>query len=259
MESILSGLAEKPADIKADGDFLGGFTPLESNIYDLTVKLAYITVSAGGAKCLNVTFVTGDKRELRQQFWLTSSTAKGCLTYYVNQKTMEKQFLPGFTMGQHLSLLTTGQELHQLTLEKRHIKLYSYEAKAEVPTEVNMCVAMLGKQVSAGIVQNLVDKNIASGKVNADGTKEYIPSGETRIENEVVKLFRTRDKMTVAEITAKAESAEFAGKWLDKNKGIVIDKTKKTNAGAQNVHGVAGTVSNAAMATTDAAIGSLFA
>lgn len=252
-DSLLAGLADT-ADVKDDGDFLGGFTPFETDIYDFTVKLAYLDVAKSGAKCMNVVLTAVDGRELRQQLWLTSGTAKGCLPYYTNKKTLEKHFLPGFIAAKHLALLTTGKEVHQLALETRHIKLYSYEAKAEVPTEVNMCVEMIGKPVTAGVTKNIVDVNSDSGTVDAAGKKIYIPSGKTRVENEAEKLFRTRDRMTVTEITAKATEAVFAGKWLGKNKGQTKDKTS-TQSGVEGKATVAAAMTNAASAD----LGALFA
>lgn len=231
-ESVLAGL-EAPSDIKDAGDFLGGYTPFESGLYDMTVKLAYFSVSKGGAKCLNVTFVDPTGKELKQQFWVTSGTAKGGKSYYTNPKTIEKHFLPGFTLAKHLSLLTAGKELHKLTLEDRTIKLYSAEAQAEVNTPVPMALEMLGKTVTAGIIKRVVNKTKDSGTVNTAGTKIYIPIAETRIENEVVKLFRAKDKMTVTEILAKETVGSFVIKWGDKNTGITEDKTTIRSGGIE--------------------------
>jgi hypothetical protein len=255
MNDLLDGLAPA-ADIKDDGDFLGGFAPLESDLYDCTVKLAYLTASDGGAKCMNVTFITADGRELKQQFWMTSSKAKGGMNYYTNKKTLEKHYLPGFIMATHLSQLTAaGKEVHQLTVENRHIKLYSFQDKKEVATEVPMFVEMLGKPVTLGVVQQLVDVNSDSGTVDANGKKIYVPTGKSRKENEVVKMFRTRDKMTVTEITAKATEAVFAEKWLTKNKGVTVDKTSK-GSGVEGKASTSGTVANP---ETAANLGALFA
>jgi len=252
MSSLLDGL-DATADVKEDGDFLGGFSPFESDLYTFTVKLAYFTVSAGGAKCLNVTFKDANDRELKQQFWITSGTAKGCLPYYINQKTLEKHFLPGFTAAKHLALLTTGKEISKLTLEDKHIKLYSYDAKAEVATSVPMCVEMLGKPIICGVVKRLTDATKDSGTVDAAGKKIYSATGEVKIENEVVKLFHARDKRTVTEILAKATEAEFADKWLKKWKGNTEDKTSKQS-------GVAGKATAAATASTASGVdlGALF-
>lgn len=253
-ESIMAGLGAVEG-VKEDGDFLGGYSPFETDLYDFVITAAYFTLSKGGAKCLNVNFKQ-DKRELKQQFWITSGTSKGCLPYYVNQKTGEKSYLPGYTAAHDLAKLTcAGKELNQLAAEERHIKLYNREAKAEVPTKVLMCTEMLNKPVTAGVIKRLVDRTKATGVVDANGKAVYAPTGEFRTENEVVKFFRTRDRMTVTEIKVQAEKAEFATRWLDKYFGTTEDKRSKNNGIAGGV-----TAGSAATAPADnAAVAGLFA
>ena len=230
-ENLFGGI-ETGDDIKDKGDFLGGFSAFESDIYDFIIETAYITVADSGAKALNIELKT-EKRTLKQQFWFTSGKSKGCKNFYINQKTGDKEYLPGFIMCRHLSLLcASGKEFHQLTVENRTVKLYNKDAKKEMPTLVPMCVEMLGKPISAGVIKRLVDKNKDSGTVDKDGNKVYVATGESRTENEVVKFFRTKDRMTVTEILAKAEKAEFADKWLDAWKGKVEDRTAKNNGTA---------------------------
>ena len=253
------GSMETGADIKDDGDFLGGYSPFESGLYDFIVELAYLTTSAGGARCLNVVLKDTTGKELKQQFWYTSGTSKGCKNFYLNNSG-EKQYLPGFIMAQHLSKLTTGGKDFapgQLVVETRTIKLYNAEAKKEVPTEVAMCTEMLGKPVTGGVIKRIVDKNKKSDQTDASGKIVYLPTGETRVENELVKFFRTRDRMTVTEILGKAEQAAFAEKWAAKWTGQVEDKSSKNNQG-----GTAGLPSVGAGApvsqASSAAVSSLF-
>jgi len=252
-ENLFGGI-ETGEDIKDRGDFLGGFEALDSDIYDFVVESAYITIADSGAKCLNTVFKSGN-RTVKQQFWFTSGKTKGCKNFYINQKTLEKEFLPGYIMARHLALLAAnGKELHQLTVEKRTIKLYNKDAKKELPTEVPMCVEMLGKSVSAGVIKRLVDKTRDSNTVDKNGNKIYVATGETRHENEIDKFFRTRDRMTVTEIMAKAETAEFAAKWLDRWKGKIDDRTAK-NTGTVGAPGApaqaAATGANAADSGAD--------
>ena len=256
------GGMETGSDIKDDGDFLGGYSPFESGLYDFTVVLAYLTTSAGGARCLNVTLKDTSGKELKQQFWYTSGTAKGCKNFYVNNDG-EKQYLPGFTMAQHLAKLTTGGKDFapgHLVVEPRTIKLYNAETKKEVPTEVAMCVEMLGKPVTGGVLKRIVDKNKKSDQTDANGKVVYIPTGETRVENELVKLFRTRDRMTVTEILGKAEQAVFAEKWANKWTGQVEDKSTKGSgqAGTAGLPALGGAAPTASSAASSAAVSSLF-
>ena len=256
------GSMETGTDIKDDGDFLGGYSPFESGLYDFTVLLAYLTTSASGARCLNVTLKDTSGKELKQQFWYTSGTSKGCKNFYINNDG-EKQYLPGFVMAQHLAKLTTGGKDFapgQLVVEPRTIKLYNAEAKKEVPTEVAMCVEMLGKPVTGGVIKRIVDKNKKSDQTDASGKAVYLPTGETRIENELVKFFRTRDRMTVTEILGKAEKGVFAEKWANKWTGQVEDKsTKNGQAGTAGLPAVgAGAAAPGATTASSAVVNSLF-
>ena len=207
----------------------GGNRILDSGLYNCTVETAYISKAASGALGLVVNFKTDDGRSLRQTFWMTSGSAKGCKNYY--EKDGEKYYLPGFILANSLSLLTTGQEISQLETEKKVIPLYNPEAKAEVPTKVDMVMDMLGKEILVGVLKTIVDKT----KKN-EATGIYEPTGETREENEVDKFFRARDKMTTAEIRAQAPEANFYKVWSEKWTGKVREKAK---GAGQAVGGVA--------------------
>ena len=89
-----------------------------------------------------------------------------------------------------------------------------------------MFTQMLNQKIKAAVANNLVDKRVT----NDAGV--YVASGETREENEGVKIMRERDSMTVTEITAEVEEASFAALWIEKNKDQVFDKsTKNVTAG----------------------------
>lgn len=233
--------------IASEKDSLGGGGVLDSGAYEATIKLAYGTVSGGGAKGLVVHFETKDGRNFRNTFWMTSGNAKGCKNYY-EDKNGQKQYLPGYLQATALSLLTVGKELADLDFEEKVANVYSPEAKAEVPTKVPMAVELLGKEIVVGLIKQIVDKT-AKGD---DG--QYHPTGETREENDVDKLFRASDLKTTAEIRAKAETAEFHGSWVAKWAGKVRDKSTKGGAGAAGAPKAAG----AAAAGTKKPTNSLF-
>lgn len=226
----------------------GGNYILDSGLYTCTVETAYITKAASGALGMVVNFKTEDGRSLRQTFWLTSGSAKGCKNYY--EKDGEKHYLPGFILANSLSLLTTGMEINQLETEKKVIPLYNPEAKAEVPTKVDMVMDLLGKEILVGVLKTIVDKT----KKNA-ATGIYEPTGETREENEVDKFFRARDKMTTAEIRAQAPEATFYKVWAEKWTSKVKEKAK----GAKQAAGSLGTPKAAATGEIKRPTTSLFA
>jgi len=219
---ILSNL-KSDSTIKGEADNLGGgFAPLDSALYDFTIELAFITIAPSEAVALNLHLATNNGKKLRQQLWMTSNKAKGCLNYYINKKSGEKCYLPGFNQANALCLLTIGKEISAATTEIKVINLYDHTVKKDVPTKVEMLTELLGKQVTAGVIKQNVDKTAKNAQ-----TGTYDPTGEIKVENEIDKLFRFKDGMTVPEIRAKSTEALFKGQWAEKWEGQVKDKTTK--------------------------------
>ena len=221
-------------DIKEEVDSLGsGFVLLNSGLYEGIVKLAFISTADSEALALNVTIQREDETEVTQQFWMTSGKAKGCKNYY--EKDGVKNYLPGFLLANSLCQLTTGKGISELETEVRVVNLWNKDAKAKIPTKVNMVVDVLNKPIVFGIIKQTVDKNAK----NDAGM--YVATGETREENEIDKFFRAEDRMTVAEIKAKADVAVFADTWATKWTGVVKNKVKGAAAGAGKPGAPAGT------------------
>lgn len=225
--SLLKNLETK-AGVEGEKDILGGGGALESGLYDLTIKVAYVSTSSGGALALNTIFDYNGK-EVRQQFWMTSGNDKGNKNTYT--KDGKEFYLPGFISANSLALLTVGKEISQLDLEEKTIKLYDFEAKGEVPTKVQVFTELTGQTITAGVQKQTVDKNIDSGQVDGNGRKIYVPSGETRDINEVVKFFRADDGLTVPEIEAQVTEAKFKNDWDAKYTGKTINKAKGSKDG----------------------------
>ena len=119
--SLLASLATD-SSIQNETDSVGS-SVLDSNIYPSTVETAYINKSDGGALGLVCTFKSGNKT-IKQTFWMTSGTAKGCKNYY-EDKNGEKKYLPGFIQANALALLTVGQEISALDTETKVIKAWN--------------------------------------------------------------------------------------------------------------------------------------
>ena len=236
--SLLKNL-KSDESIANERDSVGGGGPLDSDIYLATVKLAYLTKSEGGAIGLVLNAQTEGKREIRQTLWMTSGTAKGAKNYY-EDKNGEKQYLPGFIIANSLALLTVGKEISELDTEQKVVNVYSSQAKAEVPTKVDMLTELLGQEILIGLIKQTVDK-----PAKADATGTYKATGETRDENEIDKLFRARDSMTTTEIRAQASEAAFHAIWKAKWQGEVRNKAK----GASGNAGVPGGAKPAAAGT----------
>ena len=210
------------SSISAAEDSVGSsFGPVDSAVYEAKITMAYTDKSKGGALSLNITLDTS-AGEVRETIWMTSGNAKGNKNTY--ERDGEKHYLPGFTLANHIALLTVGKEIGDVlseTGETKILKLYDYDAKKEMPVEKTVVTGLLNQEISVGILKKIVDKNVK----NDNG--EYVPSGEVREINEIDKTFRHRDGMSVAEILAQATEATFIDTWKKKFTGVVQDKSKK--------------------------------
>lgn len=243
--SLLKNLVSDDS-IANETDFVGGGGVLESGLYDCTVKLAYVNTAASGALGLVLHAQAENGREIRETLWMTSGTAKGGKNYY--EKDGQKHYLPGYLMANSLSLLTTGKEISELEHEEKVINAWNRDAKAEVPTKVNMIMDLVNKPILAGVIKETVDRT------TKDNNGVYQPTGETRNQNVFDKFFRASDKKTTAEIRAETEEANFYQVWEDKWKGKTINRSTGV-AGTAGAPGAAKTAAVAAKKPTQ----SLFA
>ena len=209
--------------IEVEKDIIGGVVRIEeTNVYNLTIELAFLKTSQSGALALETHFKTDTGANLRQTFWMCSGTAKGGKNFYMS-KDGKKRYLPGFTLANDLALLTAATEIGEMSTEEKMVKMYDYVAKEEVPTKVQMFTDLVGKEIKAGIQMSIEDKNVQ----NDSG--EYVPSGETRNESNVDKFFRARDGLTRTEIIAGEAESVFVGAWVEKNQGSIRNNAKGAN------------------------------
>jgi len=242
--SLLAGLTTAQ-DIKKEVDSVGTSGPLDSGIYLGAVTMAYLEQSKGGAVAVVLSIKTESGREIRNnKLWVQSGTAKGSKNFYLD-KDGKKNYLPGFTAANGLALLTSGKELSELTPEDKTIKIYNFEAKADVPTKVAVLTELLDKEIYVGVIRQTVDKNVQ------DANGNYVPGGETRDENELDKFWRQRDKLTTAEILAGATEPAFFETWEAKWTGVTKMKAKGAAAGGAPA-------AKAASASAGAPVESLF-
>lgn len=197
-------------------DRLGGNKPFDSGIITGTIKAAYAGESAGGAKSVSL-IIDVSGREFRTTQWITNKKGEN---FFLNKEDNSKKVqLPGFVIIDEICLVTTGAPLADQVTEEKTIKLYDFDARAELPKAVQMLTGLLGQEVSLGILHVLENKN------EKDGNGEYQPTAETREINDVAKVFHTATKMTVAE-ARNGQDASFWEKWEERNKGNVVDKRK---------------------------------
>lgn len=225
--SLLAGVNAAQATAAPEKDVLGGgYAPLPSAIYEMDITLAYLIEATSGAVGLVLKLNNQEGKELRETVYITSGIKKGKKTTYTDKDNKE-QPLPGFATANSLSLLTVGKNITDIVPEMKVIKAYNKEAGSEIPTNVEMLTELLGQKVYCGVLNQVVNKNaLVDGK--------YVPTDESREQNEISKFFRIEDKLTVAEVSAQATEASFYAQWDDKHTGTVQDRFKPVT-GAVNV------------------------
>lgn len=203
-------------------DRLGGYSPFDSDIYIGKVKLAYTGTSSGGAMFIALNLATEDGREYQETVYVTNRQGEN---FYLHPQNRSKKVpLPGFTVIDDLCLVTTGAPLSEQPTEQKTVKLYDFEEKKEVPKVVDVLVELLEKDVAVGILQNTVDRMKKEGN-------DYVPTGETRQENVIDKVFHPELKLTVAEARNGLTEPKFWDSWLERNQGQIRDRTSKDSGG----------------------------
>ena len=213
-------------------------SPLDSDIYGLNIKYAYGQKSSGGAMGVFLVLDTAEGRTVKVTEYITSGDKKGNKPFYVkkNKEGVEEKFnLPGFSAIDALCKVVVGKGILECGTEKKTIPLYNYDAKAEVPTEVDMIMDLVGKPVNACVLHTIEDKT----KKN-DQTGAYEPTGATFAKNTVDKFLTAEGRLTSAEKTAGVASA-FAADWLEQWKGKINDEsTEVKGAGTKGAPAATG-------------------
>lgn len=199
-------------------DRVGGFTTLDSGIYEATVTLAYVGKSqSSDAQSITVHYdVSG--QEVRETYWI--SNKNGEVSYPDKKDKTKRHPLPGFTSVEDLCLLTTGFPLQEQDVEEKVVMLYNFEERKELPQNVPVLVDLLGKSVTLGVIKQIVDKQAK------DASGVYKNTGETRQENVVDKFFHTESRKTVTEVKTNQPEAVFIEIWGKKNTGETRNRSK---------------------------------
>lgn len=202
----------------------GGYQPLPSNIYQAEIAYAYGTTSKNGAMGLVVKFnILQDGKDpysFTTTFWLSDKKGN---TFYLD-KDGNPHNLAGFNQANHLCALVAGKSVLEIPMETRVLQLYNFDAKKEVPTEVNAAVALFGQTVALAI------KHIRENKrEKSPSTGEYEPVNEERFTNDIDKIFGISDAGEAYTFDEAANEIpfEFAEKWLARWKDKTDDKFKE--------------------------------
>lgn len=224
----------------------GGFT-LPTGLYPMVIENAYLDKTDTGAMMMHVHLKrkVGGNQVYRFNNCIVSGDAKGNKPTYI--KDGKEYPLPGYSQMNQICKIAAGVTLGQIEPEKKLVKLYDFDAKAEVPREVPVVTQIVGQEILVGIRLRRENKR-------AQQNGKWVDTNEAREFNEIDKVFYP-DGFTVTEKAAEAEEASFVEKWRTAHpEGTVIDKFKPVAGQASG-----GKAANAAASTAAAAPDDLFA
>lgn len=198
----------------SDGSWL-----LDSGVYPMVIDVAFYTTADSGAVALNVHYKSVEfSKYVREKYWVLSGNAKGNKNYYIDSEG-KKHLLPDMQRANELANLVTGKDLGDLETDDRVLNLWSYDAKAEVPTKVKVLPDLLGVTVQAGVLK------IVDNKRTQNGAGEWVATNEKKETNEVSKIF-TEDGFTLAERNAKETETKYLDAWKAKHEGNDVNRFK---------------------------------
>jgi hypothetical protein len=220
-----------------DADRLGGFALKDTGVYDATIKLIYFGEYKSGAQFAEAHFdIDGHMHRER----LNISTKSGENTYK-DKNTGKPKFLPSFETLNDIAIVATGQEFIDLVdqIEEKTVNVYDPDLKKEAPTNVSCLIPAMGQSITLALFRQLVDKEAK------DDNGNYAPTGESREENALDKVFHTETGMTGYEAKSGLETGLFIELWKKKNEGkeprnMVKGKPNSGNSGAPSGSAAAG-------------------
>ena len=218
-------------------DVLGGGRTVPSNVYPAGIKLAYLDAAASGAICVVFDFamlVNGKERNHKETIYISNKNKE--FTYKDKQSGEDKP-LPGFVTVDSICKAVTGKSITELSTEKKMVKVYDYIQKAEVPQEKEVLMDLIRGKLELGIIEAIVDKTAKNASYDPSQPKQgnnlpYLPTGETREQNELSKVFN-EDGLTQLEKESGATEAKFKTAWVEQYAGKKINKAKGAASGAK--------------------------
>lgn len=215
MSSLASRLKESSQVQRKD--VVGGYTPLESNIYMGTIKHAYLFVSEGGSTGCTLEIEWADGSKFTPTVYVTNKA--GETTYTDRNKNVRS--MAGFDLVNDICMISTEAPLSAQETEEKTIQRKVDGRDAAV--EVEVLVDLIDKPVCLAIIKQ---KSFKQTKA-PDGT--YVDTTEVRLSNEVIKAFNPAEneaeRVTVTEALNEIEEAVFYHDWLKQWKGKESDRT----------------------------------
>ena len=193
----------------------GGFIK-ESNVYQATIKVAYITTTKKGGVNVNIEAVLEDGSNYRETLFVMNENNE----VYFTDKNKKKIPYGGYTRINDICMLALEKELADLETETKVLSVYDYESRKDVPREMPVLVELSGAKVALAI------QKVRDNKQTKSDDGGYVATEEERFYNNIVAVFHATDRFTVTEGKEGLEPA-FWDKWLEKNQNVTYDKYKE--------------------------------
>ena len=211
------------ANVEKEKDF--SKRTLDTGIYSATIKMIFAGQAKSGARFVTIQLKTADGKDYSETVYLTNKEGKN--TY---EKDGKESFLPGYLLVNNLAIMTTNKPLAELAddVETRTVKLYDFDAKKEVATDVPAVIPMIGQQVLVAIQEEEYEKQ----KFN-DTTKKYEGTGEYAVKNVLVKAYDINTKQTAVEMRDDKPATQHDS-WLATYGGKLKEAKKSAAPANQN-------------------------
>lgn len=211
-------------EAEQERDILGGSFVQDSDAKEWYIDVAYLSESDKGALAVNLKLSAvqgGDT--YRETIYFTNRNKE--TTYEKDGKIYHSK---GFNQVNSLCLLTAGIPFNECSTETKMVPIYDFDAGKEIPKEVECLVEVEGESAIFAILKIKELKRVYNEAID-----QWEETDEEREINQIDKIFRASDRCTVAEVLAELPTGVFIEKWLEKNKGQVVDRTKgKVSSGS---------------------------
>jgi len=219
--SILKKFSESNFESVQNPDVVGGgYSPLDTGVYEAIIKNAYLIQSQGGAYGLTIDLsIIGDQvQNHKEAIYISNRNGEN---YYINKNSGQKSPLPGFMTVNELCYLATGKPVSEQEPEGKMVNIYDFDLGKEIPKEVPVITELSGFRVQVAIQKVKQNKQ--------EKTDEgYVPTEEIREFNQISKFLDEETGKTWFEQSNDKEST-YKQAWLNQWEGKVLDKTTASN------------------------------
>jgi hypothetical protein len=229
-------------DVIAAGGFL-----LPTGLYPMVVENAYLDKTATGAWMMHVHLKrkTGGNQVYRFKNCIVSGDAKGNKPTYISKQGKELP-LPGYSQMNQITQICADLKLGQITPEKKLVKIWDFDASAEVAREVDVVTEIVGQEILVGLIEKHENKRGLNEK-----TGKWEPTNDRNELNEIDKVFYP-DGFSVTEKEAEADTPVFVETWKKAHPdGVAVNKFKPVAGAPAASAGSSAPASTAAAAPDD--------